>query len=293
MAIGSSRRRRPFDRRLAGPGDKTTATAGSPATGCARSATAGRSASAERAASRRVTKEVEVLTHVVRILPPRRLPAHVSTEPVETKPVAKKPPKAIEELPPDEKPAGESTWISGYWAWDDDDRADYLWVSGTWRVSPPGKQWVAGYWREADEKWQWVPGFWVPSPKETEAKHEVTYLPKPPEPPETAAPGAPPTESSFFVPGHWEWHGDRYAWRPGYWAKVEPGYVWVQSHFRWTPTGYVFIPGYWDLALAKRGVLYAPVVVNYEGVPATFVYTPTYCGPRDSRGRLLLRASLP
>ncbi len=219
-------------------------------------------------------KGVEVLTRG----PIHEAFAAPSTEPVETTPVAKKPPKAIEEMPPDEKPAGDSTWISGYWAWDDD-RADYLWVSGTWRVAPPGKQWVAGYWREAGEKWQWVPGFWVASSKETEAKHEVTYLPKPPEPPETAAPGAPPTESSFFVPGHWEWRGDRYAWRPGYWAKVEPGYVWVQAHFRWTPTGYVYIPGYWDLALARRGVLYAPVVVNYEGVPATFVYTPTYAVP--------------
>ena len=48
--------------------------------------------------------------------------------------VNKAPPEPIEELPPDEKPEGENvTWIPGYWAWDDE-RTDFLWVSGTWRA---------------------------------------------------------------------------------------------------------------------------------------------------------------
>ena len=67
---------------------------------------------------------------------------------------------------------------------------------------------------------------------------------------------------SFFVPGHWVWNGTGYAWRAGYWARVQPGYVWVAAHYRWTPGGYVFIPGYWDLAVASRGVMYAPIIVD-------------------------------
>lgn len=44
--------------------------------------------------------------------------------------VPKAPPDAIEELPPDQKPEGENVaWIPGYWAWDDE-REDFLWVSG-------------------------------------------------------------------------------------------------------------------------------------------------------------------
>src|SRR5262245_62123195 len=56
-----------------------------------------------------------------------------SLQPSPSPVVSKKPPAPIEELPPDEKPAGENVeWIPGYWAWDDD-RTDFLWVSGIWR----------------------------------------------------------------------------------------------------------------------------------------------------------------
>ena len=60
--------------------------------------------------------------------------------------VPKAPPAAIEELPPDQRPEGANVaWIPGYWGWDDE-RNDFLWVSGIWRDLPPGRQWVPGYW---------------------------------------------------------------------------------------------------------------------------------------------------
>src|SRR5207249_189438 len=57
---------------------------------------------------------------------------------------------------------------------------------------------------------------------------------------------------------------------------VQPGYVWIPGHYRWTPYGYVYVAGYWDYALARRGILYAPVVVDYNAVGPAFVYTPSY-----------------
>lgn len=198
-----------------------------------------------------------------------------ATDPAPTKPVPKQPPEPLEELPPDEKPEGNVVWIGGYWAWDDE-RNDFLWVSGIWRTPPPGKRWVAGYWRpDGNGGWQWVPGFWAAEQQEGDSQ-EVTYLPQPPPTPDVAPPGQAPTPDSFYVPGHWVWNGTTYVWRAGYWARVQPGYVWVPAHYRWTPGGYVFIPGYWDLAVADRGVLYAPVIVDHAVVGATFVYTPTY-----------------
>jgi hypothetical protein len=196
-----------------------------------------------------------------------------TSEPAATKPVPKKPPEPIKEMPPEQKPEGDVIWIGGYWAYDDE-RQDFLWVSGIWRATPPGKQWVAGYWREASDKWQWVPGFW--SEAAQDKKQELTYLPAPPPPPETASPGSPPSEDSFYVPGVYVWDRSGYAWRAGYWGRVQPGYVWVAAHYSWTPGGYVFIPGYWDFAVARRGVLYAPVVVDYGVVGVGFVYTPAY-----------------
>jgi hypothetical protein len=48
----------------------------------------------------------------------RPLPSHV---------VPKKPPDPIEELPPDEKPAGDHViWFPEYWAWDDETKKSDL-----------------------------------------------------------------------------------------------------------------------------------------------------------------------
>lgn len=199
--------------------------------------------------------------------------ASLTGDPVPTKVVPKAPPAPIEELPPAEKPEGDVIWISGYWGWDDD-RSDYLWVSGVWRVVPPGKQWVAGYWRTEGDGHQWVPGFWTTAQKGQD--QQITYLPAPPVAPEVAAPGKAPSAESFYIPGTWFWTGDRYVWRAGYWGKMQPGYVWVPDHYRWTPTGYVYVPGYWDLALKRRGILYAPVIIRPEVVTVGFTYTPAY-----------------
>jgi hypothetical protein len=220
-----------------------------------------------------VPKGVEVLARG----PVHEAFASLAAEPAPTVAVSKQPPKPLEELPPTEKPEGNVVWISGYWAWDDE-RNDFLWVSGIWRNPPPGKQWVAGYWREQGDRWQWVPGFWsaAAAAEPEEAPREITYLPQPPATPATAPPAPPASPDTFFVPGSWVWTGSSYAWRAGYWARVQPGYVWVPDHYCWTPSGYVYVPGYWDYALAQRGILYAPVVVDPAVVTTSFYYTPAY-----------------
>lgn len=198
------------------------------------------------------------------------------SEPQPTAVIPRKPPAPIEELAPEERPEGDAIWIGGYWAWDDD-RRDFLWVSGCWRVKPAGKEWVAGYWRETGretaQQWQWVSGFWTTV--QDDRPQNVTYFPQPPATPQVAPP-PPQAADEFYVPGYWAWHGDRYVWRAGYSARVRPGYVFVASHYQWTPSGYVFIPGYWDYAIAQRGLLYAPVVIDPVVVGPTFVYTPRY-----------------
>jgi hypothetical protein len=186
--------------------------------------------------------------------------------------VPKQPPANLEEMPPDERPEGDVAWIAGYWAWDDD-RQDFLWVSGCWRVKPDGKDWVPGYWREQGAGWQWVAGFWTAAAGQ---RQELTYYPAPPAAPNVAPPPPAATPDQFYVPGYWMWVGNHYAWRAGYWTRTRPGYVYVASHYRWTPSGYVFIPGYWDHAVSRRGLLYAPVVVNPVVVGPQFVYTPYY-----------------
>src|SRR5262245_60967026 len=68
-------------------------------------------------------------------------------------PVApKQPPADVPEDPPDYMPEG-AIWIPGYWVWDDD-RDNFLWVTGVARVPPPGMRWVPGYFTEVDGGWQ-------------------------------------------------------------------------------------------------------------------------------------------
>jgi hypothetical protein len=127
--------------------------------------------------------------------------------------ISKEPPEAIEELPPAEKPAGNAAWIPGYWSWDDE-RSDFIWISGVWRVAPSGQRWVAGYWTQADEGYRWISGFWTAA-----TAAEVSYQPEPPESQEAGPTSDPPSDQHFWVPGCWIYRDYRYAWRPGYWGQ--------------------------------------------------------------------------
>jgi hypothetical protein len=185
--------------------------------------------------------------------------------------VQKTPPDTIEEMPPNQRPEGVNvTWIPGYTAWDDE-RNDYLWVSGVWRSPPPGRQWISGYWGRAQQGFQWTSGYWGDV-----QGNEVEYLPEPPETVEVGPSGAPPSADQSWIPGSWVWHHGRYAWRPGYWVAVQADWDWVPSNYTWSPRGYIFVDGYWDYSVARRGVLFAPVYFN-AGVYARrgFSYSPS------------------
>lgn len=206
--------------------------------------------------------------------------AFATTAEIEKDPpvVRKAPPDAIEELPPDQKPEGDNVqWVPGYWHWDEE-RTDFIWISGFWRVPPPGRVWVPGSWREVRGGYQWVQGFWQDAQPEQQPqalRAQVEYLAPPPAPVEVAPSVPSPGETYVYVPGTWVWRS-RYVWRPGFWVDHRPGWVWTPAHYRWTPAGYIFIDGYWDMPLANRGVLFAPVYVPPAVyVRPAYVYTPT------------------
>jgi len=168
--------------------------------------------------------------------------------------VTKAPYDPISEIPPEQRPEGGNVaWIPGYWSYDDD-RSDFIWVSGVWRDIPPGRQWVPGYWTPVTGGSQWISGFWGPV-----AQTEVTYLPPPPEPLEAGPSSPAPAPGNIWTSGSWVWQDTRYDWQPGYWVPQQPDWVWAPAHYTWTPRGYVYVPGYWDHDIGHRGVMFAPV----------------------------------
>src|SRR5262249_55396444 len=169
-------------------------------------------------------------------------------------PAPKKPPEPIPEEPANEKPTGKNVkWIPGYWQWDND-RKDFIWVSGFWRDVPEGRRWIMGYWAETAEGARWVNGHWA-----AEQERDNQYVPEPPantdEGPTTPAPDA----DSFYILGSHFYREDGFYYRDGYWAGIAPNKVWVPAHYIWTPNGYVFASGYWDNSFSARGLLFAPV----------------------------------
>ncbi len=205
-----------------------------------------------------------------------RGPVHEAfAEPAIRKPISapvihKQPPDPIEEMPPDQRPEGDNVqWIGGYWDLEDDE-SDFLWVSGTWRVAPPGREWVPGYWNQVDDGWQRVPGFWK------DVNQNVDLLPAPPNPVNEAVSPA-PNPDSIYVPGCYVYYETRYLWRPGFWIGYRPGWVWIPAHYVWTPAGYIFVEGHWDYEFRDRGLLFAPVFFE-RGLwsrPGWF-YRPSY-----------------
>jgi hypothetical protein len=198
-----------------------------------------------------VPSGIEVLT---------RGPVHEAyAQPIDQKPgpgqaVPKEPPPPIPEKPPEQQPPGDNVrWISGYWAWDAD-RNDFIWVSGTFRKAPPGRQFVAGHWVNTQDGWQWVAGFWAP-----DAQTNITYAAQPPDALNSSPSMPPPDDNSFYVPGYWFYQDSTFIWRPGYYLPNQPGRMWVMPHYVWTPAGYIFVNGYWDYPLDERGLLMAPV----------------------------------
>jgi hypothetical protein len=197
--------------------------------------------------------------------------AEAVTDPQPGPKVDKEPPKDLEELPAADKPEGDDVqWIGGYWDFDQD-RKDYLWVSGIYRKFPLRRTWMAGSWVKVEGGWQRQRGIWAPL-----EQTEITFLPEPPAPKVEENATTAPDDNSFFVAGHWEYKDNTYAWNPGKWVPQKFGWMWIPAHYIWTPCGYVFVPGYWDYLLERRGLLYAPVCIDHSQIGPGFTYCPSY-----------------
>ncbi|HEY3787397.1 MAG TPA: hypothetical protein VGL71_01025 [Urbifossiella sp.] len=184
--------------------------------------------------------------------------------------VPKEPPAPIKELPPLIRPDLDGVqWIPGYWSYDDESK-DYLWVSGTWRVTPPGQQWVPGSWAKAKDGWQWQHGFWGP----TDPGGVKPFDAMPPKSLEAGPSSPSPNDDSFYTPGQWVFQNDEWVWQPGSWVPNKANMTYVPPQYLPNQNGSLYVPGYWDYPLQDRGMLFAPVA--FGGSPYLGTYQPSY-----------------
>jgi hypothetical protein len=194
----------------------------------------------------------------------------------------KVPPPTITEVPPDSKPEGANVkWIPGYWQWDEN-KNDFIWVSGFYRNVPPNRAWEPGKWIEKDGKNVYVPGFWRPIDG-TSWREDV------PEPPKSveSGPSIPnDNPNAMWVPGGWEYRDKKFVWRAGYWAAPYRDMMWQPSQYVFNGDNYYYMPGYWDYPLENRGLLNAPVYVDQQFIQnPNWSFTPQYgIGVGDANG---------
>lgn len=150
------------------------------------------------------------------------------------------------------QPSAQAVWIPGYWDYDAS-TSRFAWVSGTWRVPPPGRTWVQGTWARDDRGWYRVPGFWTADPT-SPYRAEGPSAERPHEPR-----GPRPSSRHLWVAGHHAPQGETLVWKPGFWSKHQPGWTWIPATWLERPRGWVFQDGYWlnddELRAATEQVL--------------------------------------
>ncbi|MEZ6116388.1 MAG: hypothetical protein R3C28_07430 [Pirellulaceae bacterium] len=194
------------------------------------------------------------------------------------------PPAAVTEVPPDLGEDSEGAiWIPGYWAWDDE-RNEYIWISGLWRKPPQGRTWVPGTWTQDGDVYRWVSGYWELTDNiatqdigndGVAVAQRAAILPVPPASLENGPSTASPSDDHFWVPGTWLYQNSSYAWRPGFWSPCHENWMWIPDHYVYRPQGCVFVKGYWDYHWNNRGVLFAPAMFHHQVFRPGFVYRPT------------------
>ena len=168
--------------------------------------------------------------------------------------VPEKPPEAIEEIPPDEKPADESTiWIGGYWAWNDD-RQDFDWVSGVWRVPPPNEALGRRLLERGQRRQQLGAGLLDAHERRERGLLSAAARLVGTRPHERSTVARQYLDPRLLALGE---HALRLAAGPlgrgtGQ-LDLDAGLLLLE------PAGWVFCTGYWDYALDQRGLLFAPV----------------------------------
>lgn len=190
--------------------------------------------------------------------------------------IGRQPPAPIVEVPPPQENP-QTMWIAGYWSWLND-KQDFVWVCGVWRLPPPERIWTSGYWKDVQGGWVWISGAWMPD----QAKTPWIMSKEPPPSPQNENAASPPSQNYFWFSGYWELNSStgKFQWLSGSWQKFDSQWIIEPAHWIWRPDGYLFVPTYWDCRLEVRGQIYdctSHALLSPQEITREIVYTyPDY-----------------
>jgi len=114
--------------------------------------------------------------------------------------------------------------------------------------------WVAGRWMRDSEGWYRMPGFWSQR-RDAGAQPAATVARTPSSPawrrsgPPADQPNDPtgvaPGPDYFYIAGQYVPDGEYVTWKPGFWARMQPGWDWVPARWIRRTDGWDFRPGSW------------------------------------------------
>ncbi len=144
-------------------------------------------------------------------------------------------------------PSPNHRWLPGYWQWNG---SRHVWQAGHWAEPPePGMLWDAPKWENHGGKWAFVDGRWHPSPAaatvvyEPPTTPEVLVSPQPPAPLVEVRPAGP--ANGVWIPGYWQWNGNRHVWVSGRWSAPKAGMHWEPDHWEHRGSQWALVHGRW------------------------------------------------
>jgi hypothetical protein len=203
-----------------------------------------------------------------------------SRPPGPAEPIAGSPPPPVAEAPRyEEAPSPEARWIAGYWGWDPA-WEDFTWVPGVWQVPPAGRTWVDGAWKRGERGWARVPGRWVDRrTARVDWRKEGPPSDHPADDPKPA-----PGPGYFYVPGQYAPRGEELVWKPGFWAKAQPGWRWISGSWALGAGGWSYSEGRWESA--SGGPVASSPRSSTGPVPTTMTIPSGGIPPRGGQGGL-------
>jgi hypothetical protein len=88
---------------------------------------------------------------------------------------------------------------------------------------------------------------YVQQPQYVEQQPQYVIVREAPPPMRVEYRPAPPSASSIWIDGYWNWDSQRYSWQAGrYEVPPQPGVIWVAPRYDRDANGYRYTPGQWS-----------------------------------------------